>query len=204
MSNFVSSIDPSAYYVPPAPKAPAGLNMATFLRLLTVQMASQNPLEPMKDSDLFGQISQLGQVQGMENLQNQGNFTKAQALIGKSITAVDASSIGNPLVSGVVDSISIASDRKIKLNVFKENGSMISVGIDSIQQVLDSTNPNPTTIPADYAFLIGKQVSGVNGTTNISGLATGIGVTKGVIMVDVLNSAGVKLQLPVGSVTSIS
>ena len=81
---------------------------------------------------------------------------------------------------------------------------MISVGIDSIQQVLDSTNPNPTTIPADYAFLIGKQVSGVNGTTNISGLATGIGVTKGVIMVDVLNSAGVKLQLPVGSVTSIS
>ena len=204
MSNFVSSIDPSAYYVPPAPKAPAGLNMATFLRLLTVQMASQNPLEPMKDSDLFGQISQLGQVQGMENLQNQGNFTKAQALIGKSITAVDASSIGNPLVSGVVDSISIASDRKIKLNVFKENGSMISVGIDSIQQVLDSTNPNPSTIPADYAFLIGKQVSGVNGTTNISGLATGIGVTKGVIMVDVLNSAGVKLQLPVGSVTSIS
>ena len=204
MSNFVSSIDPSAYYVPPAPKAPAGLNMATFLRLLTVQMASQNPLEPMKDSDLFGQISQLGQVQGMENLQNQGNFTKAQALIGKSITAVDSSSIGNPLVSGVVDSISIASDGKIKLNVFKENGSMISVGIDSIQQVLDSTNPNPTTIPADYAFLIGKQVSGVNGTTNISGLATGIGVTKGVIMVDVLNSAGVKLQLPVGSVTSIS
>lgn len=204
MSNFVSSIDPSAYYVPPAPKAPAGLNMATFLRLLTVQMASQNPLEPMKDSDLFGQISQLGQVQGMENLQNQGNFTKAQALIGKSITAVDSSSIGNPLISGVVDSISIASDGKIKLNVFKENGSMISVGIDSIQQVLDSTNPNPTTIPADYAFLIGKQVSGVNGTTNISGLATGIGVTKGVIMVDVLNSAGVKLQLPVGSVTSIS
>ena len=204
MSNFVSSIDPSAYYVPPAPKAPAGLNMATFLRLLTVQMASQNPLEPMKDSDLFGQISQLGQVQGMENLQNQGNFTKAQALIGKSITAVDSSSIGNPLRSGVVDSISIASDGKIKLNVFKENGSMISVGIDSIQQVLDSTNPNPTTIPADYAFLIGKQVSGVNGTTNISGLATGIGVTKGVIMVDVLNSAGVKLQLPVGSVTSIS
>lgn len=205
MSNLVSSVDPNAYYVPPAPKKLPGLDMATFLHLLTVQMASQNPLEPMKDSDLYAQISQLGQVQGSENLQAQGVFNKAQSLIGKQVSAVNqnATSSADQFLTGTITAVTIAPDGKPKLNLTTSNGDTTLISVDSIQQIFNPT-PSSTPIPADYAYLIGKQVSGVNGQTAVSGKVTGIGTSNNVIMVDVLNAAGVKLQLPVGGVTTIS
>jgi flagellar hook assembly protein FlgD len=206
MSNLVSSVDPNSYYVPPAPKKLPGLDMNTFLHLLTVQMASQNPLEPMKDSDLYAQISQLGQVEGMQNLQAQGDFNKAQSLVGKEVSVVNpnATSKSNQIITGVVSAVMIAGDGSLKLNVVDAHGGSTAVELGAIQEILSSGDSGPTSIPADYAFLIGKQVSGLNGTTTISGQATGIAVVNGVIMVDVLNAAGVKLQLSVGNVTSIS
>ena len=205
MPSLVSTIDPKAYYVPPAPKAPAGLNMATFLHLLTVQMASQNPLEPMKDSELFAQISQLGQVQGMQNLQTQGDFTKAQSLIGKVVDAVYQGSggSGNQVITGTVSGVSVASDGTVKLNVTQADGTNSSVGLNAIQNVFAS-DAGPKPLPVDYTYLIGKTVGGLNGTTKVEGKATGVEVSNGVIMVDVLTSAGVKLQLPVGGITSIT
>ena len=204
-TSLVSTLDPKAYYVPPAPKAPAGLNMATFLHLLTVQMANQNPLEPMKDSDLFGQISQLGQVQGMQNLQTQGDFNKAQSLIGKMVDAVNpaATSGSNAVISGLVSGVTVATDGTVKLNITDSNGNTSAIDPNALQKVYDIGNTDSNTIPANYTYLIGKQVSGQNGTTTIAGQATGIATSNGIIMVDVLTSSGVKLQLPVGSITSI-
>jgi flagellar hook assembly protein FlgD len=205
MSNLVSSVDPNPFYVPPAPKKLPGLDMATFLHLLTVQMASQNPLEPMKDSDLYAQISQLGQVQGSENLQSQGVFNKAQSLIGKQVSAVNpnATSGSDQLIVGTISAVTISPEGTPKLNLTKSNGDTILISVDSIQQIFNNT-PASTPIPADYAYLIGKQVSGMNGQTAVTGKVTGIGTSNNVIMVDVLNAAGVKLQLPVGGVTTIS
>lgn len=207
MSNsLISGVDKNAFYVPPAPKAKAGLDMATFLHLLTVQMASQNPLEPMKDSELYAQISQLGQVQGMQNLQTQGDFTRAQSLIGKQVDAVNqnASSSGDQIITGTVSGMTVGADGVVKLNITQKDGTNSIVGINAIQNVFESANTGNSPIPADYTYLIGKQVGGKNGTTNVVGQATGIAVTNGVIMVDVLTSAGVKLQLPVGGITSIN
>lgn len=205
-TSLVSTVDPNAYYVPPAPKAPAGLNMATFLHLLTVQMANQNPLEPMKDSDLFGQISQLGQVQGMQNLQTQGDFNKAQSLIGKMVDSVNsgATSSADALISGEISGVTVATDGTVKLNLLKSDGSSTTIDVNSIQKVYDMPSTDTGPIPANYTYLIGKQVSGKNGTTDVSGQATGIATSNGVIMVDVLTAAGVKLQLPIGQITSIS
>ncbi|MEI8281434.1 MAG: flagellar hook capping FlgD N-terminal domain-containing protein [Armatimonadota bacterium] len=179
--------------------------MATFLHLLTVQMASQNPLEPMKDSDLFAQISQLGQVQGMQNLQTQGDFTKAQSLIGKVVDAVyqGSGTSGNSVITGTVTGVAVSPDGTVKLNVTQSDGTNSSVGLTSIQNVYEGdTGPKP--LPVDYTYLIGKTVGGLNGTTKVAGQATGIEVANGVIVVDVLTSAGVKLQLPVGGITSIT
>jgi len=206
MSGLISTVDPNAYYTSPAPKKNSGLNMDTFLRLLTVQLSTQNPLEPMKDSDMFAQISQLGQVQGMQTLQDQGDFAKAQSLIGKVVDAVittGASSASN-LVTGVVSGVTIGADGAIKLNVTDSKGKENIVALESIQNVYNQPETDEGPIPSDYAYLIGKQVAGKNGTVDVTGQVTSIGTSNGVIMVDVLNSAGVKLQLPVGQITTIS
>lgn len=202
----ISTVDPNAYYTSPAPKKSAGLNMDTFLRLLTVQLASQNPLEPMKDSDMFAQISQLGQVQGMQNLQQQGDFSKAQSLIGKVVDSVSASAgaSGNQIVTGTVTGVTIGADNTVKLNITKADGSNSVVDLSSIQNVYQEPKTDTGPIPADYTSLIGKTVAGTNGTTPVSGQVTGIAASNGVIMVDVLTSSGTKLQMPVGQITSIS
>jgi hypothetical protein len=142
----------------------------------------------------------------MQNLQSQGNFSKAQSLIGKEVAVVNpnATSKDNQIIKGVVAGVMIGADGALKLNVIDDKGNATAVGLESIQQILGSDESGSSSIPADYAYLIGKQVSGLNGSTTISGQATGIAVVNGVIMVDVLNSAGVKLQLSVGSVTTIS
>lgn len=200
----VSSVDPNAYYTSPAPKKSEGLNMDTFLRLLTVQLATQNPLEPMKDSDMFSQISQLGQVQGMQNLQQQGDFTKAQSLIGQVVDSVTDSATGTQAVTGTVTGVTIDSEKNIKLNITQSDGTNSVVSLDSIQNIYGAAKTTEGPIPADYAYLIGKQVSGKNGTTDVSGQVTGLATSNGIIMADVVSSEGVKLQLPVGQITSIN
>lgn len=200
----VSSVDPNAYYTSPAPKKSEGLNMDTFLRLLTVQLATQNPLEPMKDSDMFSQISQLGQVQGMQNLQQQGDFTKAQSLIGQVVDSVTDSATGTQAVTGTVTGVTIDSEKNIKLNITQADGTNSVVSLDSIQNIYGAAKTTEGPIPADYTYLIGKQVSGKNGTTDVSGQVTGLATSNGIIMADVVSSEGVKLQLPVGQITSIN
>ena len=61
----VTPIDGAVYYGDKPTAARPEMDMTMFMRLLTVQLLNQNPLEPMSDGDFFGQIAQLGQVQGM-------------------------------------------------------------------------------------------------------------------------------------------
>ena len=180
--------------------------MNTFLKLLTVQMASQNPLEPMKDSDMFAQISQLGQVQGMQNLQQQGDFAKAQSLIGKVVDSVSptADLSGKQTITGTVTGVTIDQDNNVKLNITQANGTQSVISLSSIQNVSDAPKTDTGPIPADYTYLIGRNVAGKNGNADVSGQVTGVAASNGVIMVDVLTSAGIKLQMPVGQITSIT
>lgn len=80
------------------------LGKEDFLKMLTAQMKFQNPLEPMKDNEFIGQMTQfssLEQLQNMNELLGQNtqwnmllsqtiNNTMATSLIGKTVTA-DAS-----------------------------------------------------------------------------------------------------------------
>ncbi|MCC6404019.1 MAG: flagellar hook capping protein [Fimbriimonadaceae bacterium] len=95
----------SATYVtgPPPEKRSSELNMATFLRLLTVQLSTQNPLEPMNDRDFFAQLAQLGQVQGMETMQTAMAAQQAATLVGKTVVASDVATGG--IVEGKVESV---------------------------------------------------------------------------------------------------
>lgn len=115
------------------------LNMDTFLRLLTVQLANQNPLEPMNDRDFFAQMAQLGQVEGMDELKASMSQMQGAELIGKTVTAVrpmtDATSGGvNSLVTGKVDRITNRDGKQI-LGVKEANGGIVEVEITSIREI---------------------------------------------------------------------
>lgn len=131
--------------------------MNSFIKLLTVQLTNQNPLEPMNDRDFFAQMAQLGQVQGMEQLQKSADMEQAQNLMGKSVSATlsstDSGTGAIRNVEGVVKRVSIRSG-EYYLGVQEANGGIVDVKMSSITAIAPEANVS------DSSYLIGKTVGG--------------------------------------------
>lgn len=156
----VSNVDGASYYGVNGTAATAKkseLDMNQFIKLLTVQLANQNPLEPMNDRDFFAQMAQLGQVQGMDKLQDSSDMQQAQSLMGKRVTALrQMTETGDgqaQLVDGVVKKLSIKNG-EYYLGIQEANGGIVEVQMKALQSVA------PSDDVASASYLIGKNVAG--------------------------------------------
>lgn len=68
------------------------MNADLFMQMLMAQLSNQNPLEPMKDSDMMAQFTQMNSVQELQSirlLMDQSAISSrtgyAAALIGKTV-----------------------------------------------------------------------------------------------------------------------
>lgn len=84
-----------------------------FMQLLLAQLSHQNPLEPMDDSEMMNQFTQLNSLQAIQDIQSSieqlmqdGQSTYAASLIGRNVRI--AKTDGTP-VEGVVTGFSIQS-----------------------------------------------------------------------------------------------
>ena len=113
------------------------LSMQTFMRLLTIQLANQNPLEPMNDRDFFAQMAQLGQVQGMEKIQSSLEMNQAAGMIGKSVTAVRTLTANgeNSLVTGIVQKVTLKDGDRIITIKDSANGGLVEVKMGNVREV---------------------------------------------------------------------
>lgn len=103
----------------------AALTSQDFMKMLLAELKNQDPTEPVKNSDLLAQLSQMQALQSNVELKSTlSNFADNEAMasgasfLGKVVSGVDANK--NP-VSGVAD------------RVFTQNGSlMVGIGSNSI------------------------------------------------------------------------
>lgn len=105
-----------------------------FLKLLSAQLANQDPLNPMDNSDLTAQMASLAELEQMENLNrnfssllHNFNLAEGAAFIGKEITYFPEDQ--STAVSGVVSEVKIV-DGQPKLVVGAHTvvfGEIISV-----------------------------------------------------------------------------
>jgi flagellar basal-body rod modification protein FlgD len=92
------------------------VDLDQFLGLLVTEMQNQDPLNPMDNSQLLTQISQIREIGSTNQLTEtlstlavgQG-LTMASSLIGKNISALDDEA---EEISGVVDRVSVETDAK--------------------------------------------------------------------------------------------
>ncbi|GIV02672.1 MAG: hypothetical protein D6724_05860 [Armatimonadetes bacterium] len=102
-------------YILPDPPAQREtfLDQSAFLKLLTVQLATQDPLQPMNDRDFFAQLAQMGMVQGLDRLQRNLSLTQGASLIGKrvEVSVPFAEDIGGNTVTGTVESVVVDNNR---------------------------------------------------------------------------------------------
>lgn len=88
-----------------------------FLKLLATQISSQNPLEPMKDTEFVAQMASFSQLEQTTNMASDikaltmsGQLSQGAALIGKSVTYQPAD--GSAPVTGTVQSLTVGSGSK--------------------------------------------------------------------------------------------
>ena len=67
------------------------LDPSTFLNLLVDELKYQNPLDPTNSSDFMSQIAELSQVEQLQSVSSASQMGEAAGLIGKTVTADDAS-----------------------------------------------------------------------------------------------------------------
>ncbi len=112
------------------------LGQNEFLKLMTTQLANQDPLQPMENGDFMGQIAQFGTVNGITDLLASfkdlaANLQSSQALqasnlIGRQVLVnLDQGYLpqGGSLV-GAAELASSSSD--VAVNVFDSSGEVIA------------------------------------------------------------------------------
>jgi flagellar basal-body rod modification protein FlgD len=184
------------------------LNMTDFMNLMVKELENQDPTAPMDADSFFAQIAQLGTVQGMDQLQQQGQVTQAQALMGKVVTAAvpnaDGSN-GTDSVTGVVTQLTSSNGNYMLGIMDQATGNLVQVNMNAIQGVA------PDGSVADYQGLVGKSVTGVamvttNGNTAwgaASGQVSGVTEINNQNYVVVKQANGTSVNMLVGNIRSI-
>lgn len=101
-----------------------------FLKLLITELRSQDPFEPLKNSEFLNQIATLNQLEsyasltdGIRSLQTSGDLANASALLGKAVIGTtDAGLAGGGVVSRV-----LVQNGQVKLVIGDQTMSLANV-----------------------------------------------------------------------------
>lgn len=84
----------------------AALDTYQFLRLLIVELTSQNPMDPVKDRDFLAQMAQLNTAQQMERMGQLLTALQSASLIGREVEAILPN---GTTLSGKVEAVELSS-----------------------------------------------------------------------------------------------
>jgi flagellar basal-body rod modification protein FlgD len=118
-----------------------------FLKLLVAQLEHQDPLKPMDDKDMTGQLAQFSSLEQLTNIktgintlvssQNQGSMLSAVGFIGKGVKAdgFNLSKSGNT-TSTVYYSLG-ESVANMQVNIYAQDGSLVRTDVIGSKQAGD-------------------------------------------------------------------
>ena len=100
-----------------------------FLTMLITQMKSQDPLNPMDNSQMAAQMAQFSQLEQMMNMTSAFSMMSAVAMLGRNIKSTGTD--GSP-ITGQVVSVTPTSDNMPILTL--NNGAVVA--FKDVQQVV--------------------------------------------------------------------
>lgn len=135
MSAIGAATPSSSTATPSTPLSKDQLSMQQFMQLMVSQLKNQDPLNPMSSSDFFAQMAQLGQVQGMDQLNQSSQLQEAQGMLGKTVTGSTAA-VGSAKssVTGIVTNVSIQSGNYM-LSVTDPSGNVSTVNVSNVTSI---------------------------------------------------------------------
>jgi flagellar basal-body rod modification protein FlgD len=141
------------------------MSQGDFLKLLVAQMTSQNPIDPMDNQDLLGQMVQFSTLQqntslqkALASMQTSQSLVQANALLGRQVTVqVDPTTTAQGVVTGVtmdsntpgimVNGTTYALSQVIAISTAANSGSSGSSSSTAKPPVLGTPTALPDIIP---------------------------------------------------------
>jgi flagellar basal-body rod modification protein FlgD len=121
------------------------VNVDQFLKLMIAELQNQDPLQPMENSEMLQQLSQMRSIGATDKLTNTldavlvgQNLTTASSLIGKQVNALtDAGSN----VQGTVDRVTVepaddGSSGTVRIHIGQD-----SIALQNVREILPVTTP---------------------------------------------------------------
>ena len=118
------------------------VDLNQFLQLLVTELQNQDPLDPMDNSEILAQISQIREISATDQLSDTlgsvllgQNMATASGLIGKRVTGI---SEGLDDIDGIVDRVSVIVDpsdessRSIQVHVGES-----SIRLNNIREIVE-------------------------------------------------------------------
>lgn len=102
------------------------LNQNDFLKLLSTQLANQDPTKPQDNSQLEAQLAQFATVQGVTNLETSATQIQSANLIGKTIQASVVTNNVPQSISGQVTAVSW-SGSGVNLTLNDKNQTVVTM-----------------------------------------------------------------------------
>ena len=144
--NPISSPSPSTSSSSGSKAVNQNLTQEDFLKLLTVQLQNQDPMEPMKDTEFVSQMANFTALQQTTDISNTLSAmssmleqTGSVAYLGKQVTLTDAK---GKEISGLVTKVGVEREI-VYVNI---NGQKYdAANITSVTNPKNSTNTPPVT-----------------------------------------------------------
>lgn len=188
------------------------LDRNDFMKLFITQMQNQDPLEPMKGTDMATQLAQFSTLDSMQNMSNSMdqllNYQTSQnnlqllSLIGKTVQG-KGSSMGvlNGAVTPTQYSLANTAD-SCQVNIYNAAGTMVdsmdlgpaSSGNHDLSW--DGKMPNGTVVPdGEYTYTVTAMSNGqqVNVDYRTTGQVTGVNFSGSQAQVTVDNSVAMNV-----------
>jgi flagellar basal-body rod modification protein FlgD len=177
----------------------ANMSATDFLKIMTTQLANQDPTNPTSSTDLMQQLSTVYSLQSNQEMLQHQNLSSAMALMGNMISGTDAN--GNS-VQGVVSNILTDGQGNVNLVVGQSEvplNNVLSVG-------KTSSTPSDMT---NGAMLIGSTITGTDANGNsVQGTVSQVAMdSSGGVNLVVPQTSGTtttNVDVPLGNVTSVS
>ncbi len=145
MSRISANIPSTVQKAEGAAKALGEVDLDAFIQLMLVQLQNQDPLEPMDNSEMLQQITQIREIGASDKLSQTlqavltgQNLTTASSLIGQTVNAL---ADDRETIEGEVDRVSIEvnenddSKREIRVHIGEK-----SVRLNNVREITSIQN----------------------------------------------------------------
>ncbi len=119
----------------------ADMDVDQFMGLLIAELQNQDPLEPMKNSDMVQQISQIREIgatdqltQTLSSLKESQELVTASGLIGQTVQGLADDSSA---VDGVVDRVTVVTDSENRARNVKVHVGNQTMEIRNVRTILN-------------------------------------------------------------------